>query len=830
MCFIEQMKCKVGIKMIIAHRDSDTGQTQLLMDHLFNVAELSITEAEEVEQSQTAYLLGLLHDLGKADRNFQKKLKGKPNMKVNHSSAGGKYFFELLLQNRNLIRTIPEESQWLFLEFIEVIIYIITAHHGLYDIWSLHTDMNHMQHRLQYIEDEKYFYEEDVLHFAKDLEIELQKRKKVDFKQLILHSFSEFVNLDKKLSPKDEDERAFYTSMKIRLLLSILKNADIEDTINAYDKVIKPFNMKELQNKKQNYLKEIEQVYEKFSEPTNKINFIRTRLGDEGLQRGKTDGPGIYQLNLPTGAGKTLISLRYGMHQLNEQSKARFIYITPFLSVLEQNADEIKKILKDEDIVEHHSNVIKDTYVRDESIEEVDSKKESFNQYLIDTWSSPVVLSTMVQFFQTLFKGKASNIRRFSSLINSVIVLDEVQSLPITATHIFNLTMNFVSQVMNSTIIMCTATQPTYDSKYIKYKLNYGGKEGEISNIVRLTEEERVIFNRNEVYLLNDNQISNAKEICDEVLSHPEDSMLVILNTKKAVKQVYDELSGRTNRQLYYLTTNLCPKHRQDIVKEMKNKLVIDEPIICVSTQLIEAGVDIDFKRLIRSYAGIDSIIQAMGRCNRHGKHSKKGIVKLVKVNKDFENIERIEEIKEKVKATSYILKDVQSPIDIVALNDNFYEYYFANNQLKMDFPLSPRDSPSGFDYLSQNKSLYDRTMKENSVFQILNQSFQTASKNIDLINNETTGVIVYYKESEEMVDQLIERINQFERTFEGKILAEIKNDTQKLQPYTVNMYLTFESRQHVTSYLDDSIHILIQDSYNEKTGVMEELDALLSF
>lgn len=830
MCFIEQMKCKVGIKMIIAHRDSDTGQTQLLMDHLFNVAELSITEAEEVEQSQTAYLLGLLHDLGKADRNFQKKLKGKPNMKVNHSSAGGKYFFELLLQNRNLIRTIPEESQWLFLEFIEVIIYIITAHHGLYDIWSLHTDMNHMQHRLQYIEDEKYFYEEDVLHFAKDLEIELQKQKKVDFKQLILHSFSEFVNLDKKLSPKDEDERAFYTSMKIRLLLSILKNADIEDTINAYDKVIKPFNMKELQNKKQNYLKEIEQVYEKFSEPTNKINFIRTRLGDEGLQRGKTDGPGIYQLNLPTGAGKTLISLRYGMHQLNEQSKARFIYITPFLSVLEQNADEIKKILKDEDIVEHHSNVIKDTYVRDESIEEVDSKKESFNQYLIDTWSSPVVLSTMVQFFQTLFKGKASNIRRFSSLINSVIVLDEVQSLPITVTHIFNLTMNFVSQVMNSTIIMCTATQPTYDSKYIKYKLNYGGKEGEISNIVRLTEEERVIFNRNEVYLLNDNQISNAKEIYDEVLSHPEDSMLVILNTKKAVKQVYDELSGRTNRQLYYLTTNLCPKHRQDIVKEMKNKLVIDEPIICVSTQLIEAGVDIDFKRLIRSYAGIDSIIQAMGRCNRHGKHSKKGIVKLVKVNKDFENIERIEEIKEKVKATSYILKDVQSPIDIVALNDNFYEYYFANNQLKMDFPLSPRDSPSGFDYLSQNKSLYDRTMKENSVFQILNQSFQTASKNIDLINNETTGVIVYYKESEEMVDQLIERINQFERTFEGKILAEIKNDTQKLQPYTVNMYLTFESRQHVTSYLDDSIHILIQDSYNEKTGVMEELDALLSF
>lgn len=816
--------------MIIAHRDPETGRAQLLMDHLFNVAELSASSAAEIGQSHTVYLLGLLHDLGKSDRNFQIKLKEKPNMKVNHSSAGGKYFLDLLIKNRNVINNIPKENQQLFLEFMEVMIYIITAHHGLYDIWNLHTDVNHMQYRLQYDEEEKYFYEEDVLKFAKDLEVELEKRKEIDFKKLVFESFSEFVLLDEKMNPEDDEERAFYTSMKVRLLLSILKNADIEDTINSYEKVIEPFNVHELKIKKKKYLKEVENIYQNFSEPTNEMNFIRTQLGKEGLRRGKIDGPGIYQLNLPTGAGKTLISLRYGMHQLNEQSKSRFIYITPFLSVLEQNAAEIKNILKDKDIIEHHSNVIKDTLDRDESIEDLDSKKESFNQYLIDTWNSPVVLSTMVQFFQTLFKGKSSNIRRFSSLINSVIVLDEVQSLPITVTHIFNLTMNFISQVMGSTIIMCTATQPTYDSKYIKHKLNYGGKNGETSNIVHLTDEERVIFDRNEVHILNDNKISSAKEICDEVLAHPNDSMLVILNTKNAVKQVYDELSHLTNRPLYYLTTNLCPKHRQNIVKEMKNKLEVDEPIICVSTQLIEAGVDIDFKRLIRSYAGIDSIIQAMGRCNRHGNLSQNGIVKLVKVNKEFENIDRIEEIKEKVNATSYILKDAQSPIDIVELNDNFYEYYFANNQLKMDFPLPLKDSPSGFEYLSTNKDLYDQTMKQNSMFQSLNQSFKTASQNIDLIKNETTGVIVFYKESEEIINQLIELINQFERTFDGSLLAEIKSYTQQLQPYTVNMYLNFENKQYVTSYLNDSIHILVQDLYDEQIGITEELNTLLNF
>src|SRR5699024_9819281 len=423
-----------------------------------------------------------------------------------------------------------------------------------------------------------------------------------------------------------------------------------------------------------------------------------------------------------------------------------------------------------------------------------------------------------------------ANIRRFASLINSVIVLDEVQSLPVTVTHIFNLTMNFISQVMGSTIIMCTATQPMYNSKYIIYKLKYGGQNGEPANIVCLTDEERSIFDRNEVYLLNNNKVSNAETICEEILAYPDDSMLVILNTKNAVKEVYEKLLGLTDRSLYYLTTNLCPKHRQHVIKEMKYRLKENEPIICISTQLIEAGVDIDFKRLIRSYAGIDSIIQAMGRCNRHGKYSKKGIVKLVKVNKEFENINRIEEIKDKVNVTSLILNNTPSPIDIVELNDNFYEYYFANNQTKMNYPLSLKDSPSGFEYLTINKSLYDWTMKKKSMFQVLNQSFKTAAKSIDLINDDTTGVIVYYKKSEKIINELIGLINQFENTFDGNLLPTIKEYTQRLQPYTVNMYLNFENKQYITSYLNDSIHILVHDFYDEQMGVKKELDNLLSF
>lgn len=813
--------------MLLGHYDHKTKRKQSLLTHLFNVAGSASESATLIKQSNTGYLLGLLHDLGKADRNFQIKLKEQPKKRVNHSSAGAKFFSEYLIQR--VLSYIPKEQHSLFAEFMEVIIYIITAHHGIYDIWQLGTDENIMQRRIMYDEDNTYFYKEDILEFAGQVESELEKRKNINFGTLIRESFHEFLALDSKLKPSNREEQSFYTGLKVRLLLSILKNADIEDTMNAYEKIVEPFTTENLVAKKENYLEEVERVYKKFGDPTNEINSIRNRLSEEALKRGEKDGPGVYQLNLPTGAGKTLISLRYGMHQLNKKSKARFIYITPFLSVLEQNAKEIKNILNDSDIVEHHSNIVQHPKSENEENNDNDlgEQKATFNKYLTDTWDSPIILSTMVQFFQTLFKGKSSNIRRFSSLRNAVIVLDEVQSLPVTVTHIFNLTMNFIAQTMESVIIMCTATQPTYDSKYIKYKLNYGGKNDEPKSIVNLTEEERKLFDRTEVHKLTDGVVAQ-EELFEEVQTHPGESTLIVLNTKNAVRILYEELSDRTDRQVYYLTTNLCPKHRQNIVDEMKERLSRNESIVCVSTQLIEAGVDIDFNRLIRSYAGIDSIIQAMGRCNRHGKNKEKGNVKLARVSRDFEKIEKIEEINEKAKVTSYILDNKSSPIDIVELNSDFYNRYYANNWDKMNFPLSKKDGPSAFEYLSTNKALYNSQMKKKSWFKVLNQSFQTAGKHIDLIRNDTVGVIVYYQESKLMIERLINLIEEFETDYKSELLPYIKSCMNELQPYTVNMYMDYETRGHVISYLDGNINILVEGFYDEEMGIVDEVEDLL--
>jgi CRISPR-associated endonuclease/helicase Cas3 len=805
--------------VIIGHLDPKTKKEQSLMEHLFNVGSIGAENSKTINQENTSYLLGIYHDLGKADKNFQVKLKKHPKKKVNHSSAGARYLLHYISGNKAILNNIPKKMYSLFYEYLEIILYIITAHHGIYDIWSLKSEENYLENRINYVENNKYFFAEDILPFAELVEEELTDRKKFGLSELILRSFDEFIELDQKLNPKKPKEKAFYSSLKVRLLLSILKNADIEDTINAYEPIIEPFNEQIIKSKKQKYLNEIEDLYQRFSEPTNEMNKIRTRLGEGGFERGELDSPGIYQLNLPTGAGKTLISLRYGMQQLNKQNKDRFIYITPFLSVLEQNAKEIKDILKDTDIIEHHSNVVM------EKSEESDSKKEAFSDYLIDTWDSPIVLSTMVQFFQTLFKGKSSSIRRFSSLANSVIILDEVQSLPVTVTHLFNMTMNFISQTMNSTIIMCTATQPTYNSEYIKHKMEYGGQSNEETNIVQLTQKERVIFERTEVHKLLDGAIVNAEDICEEVLKYSDDSTLIILNTKDAVKNVYETLKKHSDRKIYYLSTNLCPKHRQEIIEEMKGALDGGESIICVSTQLIEAGVDIDFDRLIRSYAGIDSIIQAMGRCNRHGNKKGKGIVKLAKVSKELENISNIEEIKEKVNVTDQILAHLNSPIDILQLNNEFYGLYYANNEEKMDYPSSSKDAPSGFDLLSLNSSIATPDLKDKAKFQMLNQSFQTAAREIDLITNETIGAIVYYKESKELIEELILLMNECENNFDYDLLPEINAYLQKLQPYTVNLYPG--KNQGLISYLDGKVNILIEDSYDSEMGVKEEIDTL---
>lgn len=804
--------------MNLAHIEKRENETrfQPLNDHLFNVAREAKASAETIGQGDILFLLGLYHDLGKSDRLFQKKIKEEPSLHVDHSYAGARYLFQEIVQVFRCSEKNPNDVQL----FREIIAYIISAHHGVYDL-PLPEDMErasrYRHSKLFYRIGQPradYHYEEDIKTYAKLLEEQLPNFGYKSLDDLVTKSFENFQSAWFGLSITDDSESAYYSSCFVRLYLSYLKNADILDTINAYELVIEPKTIEQNSELVQRYFQSVEEVYASFGNPTTELNRIRTSLGDRVKQRGATDSAGIYRLNLPTGAGKTNLSLRYAVHQLTQKGKKRFFYITPFLSVLEQNAAAIQEIIGTEGVLEHHSNVVREQ--PDATAQKEEDGEETINSlmtdYLVDTWDSPAVLTTMVQFFQTLFKTKSANIRRFSNLANSILILDEVQSLPIEVTTIFNLTMNFLSRVMGATVVLCTATQPAYDSESIGHRLLYGGEVAEKADIVALTVEEQAVFQRTELRKFDEsNAISRLSDLTSFILEE-ESSTLVILNTKSAVEKLFSLLEFQTDRPLYHLSTNMCAQHRLDIIHKIKEQLKDDVPLICVSTQLIEAGVDVDFERVVRSYAGLDSIVQAAGRCNREGKRDL-GQVTLINLAKEEENLAYLKEIKHKKEATESILIKETSPIDVGALNRLFFECYYANHQNQFDYPLSTGESV--YDYLSL--STFRPWVKSQ-----IKQSFKTAGQKMDLIQDDSIGVLVPYGDGKKIIADLEECLveNPYPR---GQDLIEIKQILKSLQPFTVNLRKYDSRLQAIRYYLDGQVLILQEEYYDEKLGLTKE-------
>lgn len=804
--------------MLLAHYDKEKNLKQSLMEHSMCTGLLARDIGEKIHLANVCFVVGLLHDVGKADRNFQEKLLRKPNKKVIHSSAGLKYLLSML--DKKIVEDI------LFREYIEILAYAIGAHHGVFDIPSQDEDfiwVSRIYLKSKY-DLNKYFYKEDVVQFILEIDENIQQKYSKTIEELIIEGFYEYKKSKEQLVPVDELQQAFYTGTYARLILSILKSADVIDTINAFEKVVEPISKNQYEKYRIDYTRKIEELYKGYGEPKSEINRIRSLCGEKAMDRGGIDEAGIYRLDLPTGAGKTQISLRYGIHQFARKKKSRVLYVTPYLSVLEQNAQVIRDIVKD-GVLEHHSNVVRD-FDGDEN--EMESSEYLFKEYLKETWDSPVVVTTMVQFANTLFKNKSANLRRFSSLVESVIILDEVQSLPVKVTYLFNSIMNFMAKVMNVTIVHCTATQPIYDSKKIKYPISYGSDTP--ADIVKLTNKERKVFDRTKIYKMNDGQEVELQDIVEEIDRHNKDSYLIVLNTKSAVKELYELCVSHSERIVYYLSTNLCPEHRKDIIENIREDLKKAKPIVCIATQLVEAGVDLDFNRLIRSYAGIDSIIQAAGRCNREGKLKEdKGQVLLAHLGKNAENLKMLKDIDQKKKISRDILMKVDNnqEMNISDFSKEFFERYYINSENEMYYwKESKKGRVRLFDLLSANEE-YELEIDSHVA---LTQSFDQAGQLFELISNDTRGVIVYYKDSRRMINLLEEMINRYHYTYDSKDLKSIKDLLRKLQPYTVNVYNMNIIKDSIISLLDGEILVLYEGNYDQKIGLVanENIDSFL--
>lgn len=855
---------------LLAHYDRENQKEQLLTNHLLNTATIASDIGKEIGVGNLCFLLGVLHDSGKADIQFQTMLKNMPgskNIRVIHSTAGAYFLFETKY-NRNLEDRKESKS---YNEFIEVCMYVIEAHHGLFDIVGKRDEdgfsgmdyVNKIFERVEHYQADSRYDKEKLKHFI-DNEVALIVKSELGFdsiEELIDSAFQEYHHIMEQFmknyvpfeseSEKNRKrnknhklkERRFFDMMLIRLLLSILKTADVEDTVNAYDFLIQRRTEEEIRCLKRHYIERIEEEYKKYhrnNNATKPINQMRNQIADTLLVRGQQDNAGIYRLEVPTGAGKTKAVLRYALHQMDDKSKNRFVYITAFLSVLEQNAGEIKTMIGEDGVLEHHSNVDlfhgADKYNKG-SFDEKEDIEYVQRSFIVDSWDSPVVLTTMVQFFNTLFKGKSANLRRFSSLINSVIVIDEVQSLPIEVMYFFNLTMNFLRNVMNCTVVLCTATQPIYDDKSIRHKLQYGSlsEENKNADLILLSQEDRKCFDRYSVKKFKDrtvdsleNSHTSIEEVSQFVFENREKSILIVVNTKAAAGSIVRSIDALNipESDVYYLTTNLCPAHRKNIILEIKERLSLGDKIICVSTQLIEAGVDVDFELVMRSYAGLDSIVQVAGRCNREGTLPNGGEVILFNPDEGIEHTKRILGIADKKKITEQILAQRHGEIQLDSLVKDFYTSYYSNeadSSNRMEYRLK-NDESSLFDLFIKGGGIVKTDIK-NETGSLRGRLREVADK-FQLISDDTEGVFVFYEDGIEDLNDLLRIAEQ--RVISSQDWLKIKQLIRKLQPYSINIYQSNKLNEFVDSYLNGSIKVLQNDHYNERFGASEEIDFLI--
>lgn len=787
----------------IHHKDSDRKQT--VKEHNENVANIAKQLNLYPNLKYTVYLSGLLHDIGKNCDYFQQYLinsvyNKKEMPKKSHSTSGAKIIYD----------EFHNKCSYDDILACELISLAISSHHGVYDCINIDGD-NKFEERMK-----SQLNTVRIPQTRNELKMALKEQNIDDEKILKIFekSVREIVEIVKKIESFDKKNMMFYLCLLERMILSVLIDADRIDTeiFEESDKKEK-FNIDfdEEKTKKlfSDLLNNLNSNINKFEKDTN-ISKIRREFSDRCLNFSKNN-TGIYRLVIPTGGGKTLSSLRYALNHAKIYNKQHIFYIAPFMSILEQNSVAIRKFINNEDVVlEHHSNIIFD---------EEDDKKENDYKLLTENWNHPIVTTTLVQLLNTLFFYKTSCIRRFHSLTNSVIIIDEIQSLPIKCISLFNLACNFLSKVCNTTIILCSATQPTLDEN-LKHKIILN----EPSDIIDEKEIEKYssVFKRTDIIDNTEKSYSNS-EIAYFILEKIKNlkSLLMVVNTKTIAKEVYEEINknNKENIKIFHLSTNMCPAHRKDIIDLLKKELNGKEKVVCITTQLIEAGVDISFECVIRSLAGLDNIAQAAGRCNRNGEYNE--IKKVYIVHLKDENLNKLKEIKDCQGSTNNLLTKYKNAGKCLLDKDIIKEYYNyllnvgnKNDTNILNYKIDNINT-NILEMLSNNDCFvkeYKRKYSSNPKT-FLKQAFKTAGENFKVINDYSRDVIVYYKKSKELILNLSSNIS----------LLDKKKIVKKLQQYCIGLNKTdfkkLELEKQIFFNKEIGIYILNEKFYDESLG-----------
>jgi CRISPR-associated endonuclease/helicase Cas3 len=556
------MKRIVHMPSFFAHSSerSDRLDWQLLADHLSAVGDLAASFATAFSAEELARVAGLLHDLGKYTEEFQLRLSGDYG-RVDHSTWGARIACELYGPLGKLLA------------------YGIAGHHA-------------------------------GLANGRDPgeRMALNDRLRVELPSL-LSAWRDEIELpaENSLTPPAgfhacQGRGQFQLAFLARMIFSCLVDGDFLDTEAYYHRIEK---RKALRGGPQPSLMELRSRLDGYLgrfKANSAVNQLRSEILGEVRDRAQL-APGLFSLTVPTGGGKTLASLAFALDHAITHGLRRLVFVIPFTSIVEQNAAVFRQALGDlgDAVLEHHSAFVDDKSKSLQSREKICLAMEN--------WDAPIVVTTAVQFFESLFAARPSACRKLHNIASSVVVLDEAQTLPLKLLRPCVAALDELALNYKVSAVLCTATQPALEAPDF-----IGG----LQNVRELAPEPGKLF-----AALKRVQVRHVGSLSDDALASQlveRDQVLCIVNNRRHARALYEAIAECTGAR--HLTTLMCAKHRSQVLAEVRVLLMEGKPCRLVATSLIEAGVDVDFPAVLRAEAGLDSIAQAAGRCNREGKRS----------------------------------------------------------------------------------------------------------------------------------------------------------------------------------------------------------------
>ena len=541
--------------MLIGHIYDN--KTQTLQEHLENVKNISCSFANScyLDVSHMSQI-ALYHDIGKSSDEFQRYIKNETDTRISHSNYGG-----YLLSKKDKMGA-----------------FCVFGHHSGLTDWG--TNVDESTTFLGRCNATK----KDNLHYHID-EISVPEIKAFAPQKL----------------RKNKKTAGFDAALEIRMYMSCLVDADWQDSAGF----IKTYNTDSWGTIYNRFFEKTETEFKKSNkkastEKEKQINQWRTEIFNDCRLAGKNGNASMYSLSAPTGAGKTFASMAFALERVKQGKANRIIYCIPYTSIIEQNADVYESVLGSNNIVENHSLT---EYIGKENF----GSEEEYRRWVVENWDSPIILSTNVQFFESLLSHKPGRLRKLHNIANSVIILDEAQMLPREFLTPCKEALKLLVEQYGCTVVLCTATQPC---------LEIGENGNEILSNAGLMYER---FKR--VSAENLEGIMSGEELTDKIVDDLEkdNSVLCVVNRRKTARILYNLVKEKFHGKVYHLSLNMCAKHREEVLNEIK-KEIKSEPICVISTSLIEAGVDLSFNVGYRELTGLDRLVQAAGRVNRNGR------------------------------------------------------------------------------------------------------------------------------------------------------------------------------------------------------------------